>query len=100
MRHHTSTAQSVRTIDVLAYPCPVVRVETTLPLALIDDIAQARGHVSRVNYIAMVIDATMTRPHPRRPEPGAGGYAIDALARRRHRHHVRRIELQRTEAPR
>jgi hypothetical protein len=84
----------VRRIDVLAEQCPVARIETKLPLALIEDIDQARGPVSRLNYLAMVIDAAMTRPHPHLPEASVGRDAIDALARRRCRQHVRSIELK------
>jgi hypothetical protein len=89
-----------RPIDVLGEPCPVARIETKLPLALIEDIDQARGPVSRLNCLAMVIDAAMTRPHPHLPEAPVGGDAIDALARRRYRQHVRSIELKRAEGSR
>ena len=55
-------------IDVLKDPCPTARMSTKLPLALIEEIDQARGSVSRSDYLRMVISAAMTHsdPHPPR----------------------------------
>jgi hypothetical protein len=82
-------------IDVLNDPCPTARVTSELPLALIEEIDQARGSVSRSDYLRMVISAAMTHSHPHLPGPEAGEDVIDALARRRYRQHVRSVELAR-----
>jgi hypothetical protein len=91
---NTSTA-SEPPIDVLKDPCPTARVSSELPLALIEEIDQARGTVSRSDYLRMVISAAMTRSHPHLPAPPTGEDLIDALARRSYRQHVRSVELAR-----
>ena len=84
-------------IDVLAEPCPTAPVRTRLSLALIEQLDQARGHLPRSAYLTLVIDVAMTRPEPHLPETGANTDWLDAAAKRRHRQHVRSIELARKE---
>jgi len=79
---------------VLSGPCPTARVQARLPLALIEQIDQTRGHVSRSAYLATVVDAAMSRSHPHLPEGATtSGEWSDRLAERRHQQHVRSIEL-------
>ncbi len=85
-------------IDVLNDPCPTARVTSELALALIEEIDQARGSVSRSDYLRTVISAAMTYSHPHLPEPPTGEDVIDTLARRSYRQHVRSVELARARA--
>jgi hypothetical protein len=94
---NTSTA-SEPPIDVLNDLCPTARVSSELPLALIEEIDQARGSVSRSEYLRMVISAAMTRSDPHLPGPPTGEDVIDTLARRGYRQHVRSVELARARA--
>jgi hypothetical protein len=95
-----STPHSPRTIDVaidvIRQQCPTARVETTLSLALIEELDQRRGQVARSTYLAQIIDAAMTREHPHLPDVPVGKNPMDALASRRYREHVRSIEIQRS----
>jgi len=50
--------------DCYRNPCPAARVSAELPLALTEEIDQARGNVSRGRYLQMVINAAMTREQP------------------------------------
>ena len=43
---------------------PTARVSAELPLALVEEIDQARGNVSCGRYLQMVINAAMTREQP------------------------------------
>jgi hypothetical protein len=43
---------------------PTARVGAELQLALVEEIGQARGNVSRGRYLRMVINAAMTREQP------------------------------------
>jgi hypothetical protein len=67
-------------------------VATRLPLALIEQIDELRGRVSRSAYLAMVVDAAMTRAEPHLPEGGADRRWLEQMAGRRYRQHVRSIE--------
>jgi len=82
-------------IDVIRQPIPTSRVEITLPLALIEELEQRRGPVPRSTYLALIIDAAMTREEPHLPAVTDGADIVDALADRRYRQHVRSIELSR-----
>ena len=69
-------------VDVLAQPCPTARVETRLPLTLVEQIDGARGQLPRAGYLAIVIEAAMTREHPQLPDDGGeDGEWIDELAK-------------------
>jgi hypothetical protein len=83
-------------IDVIRQQCPTARVETTLPLALLEELEHARGTVPRSTYLAQIIDAAMTRRNPHLPDVADGTDLIDALASRRYRQHVRSIEIDRS----
>ncbi len=103
MAHHgPHTPKIIRAaIDAIREQCPTARVETTLPLALIEELDQRRHSIARSTYLAQIIDAAMTREDPHLPEVADGENLIDALASRRYRQHVRSIEIQRSsEAPR
>ena len=52
-------------------------MSTKLPLALIEEIDQARGSVSHSDYLRMVISAAMTHSHPHLPGPEAGENVIE-----------------------
>jgi hypothetical protein len=82
-------------IDVIRQQCPTARVETTLPLALIEELDRRCHPSSRSTYLAQIIDAAMTRRDPHLPDVAEGTDLIDALASRRYRQHVRSIEIQR-----
>ncbi len=82
-------------IDVIRQPIPTSRVEITLSLALIEELEQRRGPVPRSTYLALIIDAAMTREEPHLPAVIDGADIVDALADRRCRQHVRSIELSR-----
>jgi len=88
-------------IDVLSERCPTARIETRLKLALLEEIDQARGSVARSEYLAMIIDAAMTRtePEPHLPDPQAGEDLIDKMAARRYRQHVASVEINRAAQP-
>lgn len=45
---------------------PTARASAELLLALVEEIDQARGNVSRGRYLQMVINAAMTREQPHR----------------------------------
>ena len=45
---------------------PTARVSAELPLALVEEIDQARANVSRGRYLQMVSNAAMTREQPHR----------------------------------
>jgi hypothetical protein len=92
--HSPKTIDSA--IDVIRQQCPTARVETTLSLALIEELDQRRGPVPRSTYLAQIIDAAMTRRDPHLPNVAEGTNLIDALASRRYRQHVRSIEIQRS----
>ena len=68
-------------IDVLNDPCPTARVSTELPLALIEEIDQARGNVSRSDCLRTVISAAMTHssPQPLTANPGPAAMRSDAF---------------------
>ena len=82
-------------IDVIRQQCPTGRVETTLPLALIEELDRRCHPIPRSTYLAQIIDAAMTRRTPHLPDVAEGTDLIDALASRRYRQHVRSIEIQR-----
>jgi len=82
-------------IDVIRQQCPTGRVETTLPLALIEELDRRCHPIARSTYLAQIIDAAMTRRDPHLPDVAEGTNLIDALASRRYRQHVRSIEIQR-----
>ncbi|MGI8412373.1 MAG: hypothetical protein ACR2LV_05475 [Solirubrobacteraceae bacterium] len=82
-------------INVLRKACPTAKVSLPLPLALIEEIDQARGQVPRSTYLAMVIDAALTREDPHLPQTSAAQHWIDAMASRSYRRHVRSIALER-----
>jgi len=86
-------------IDVLSERCPTARVKTRLKLALLEEIDQARGSVARSEYLAMIIDAAMTRTEPHLPDPQAGEDPIDKMAARRYRQHVASVEINRAAQP-
>ena len=82
-------------IDVIRHQCQTARVETTLPLALIEELDRRCHPIPRSTYLAQIIDAAMTRRDPHLPDVAEGTNLIDALASRRYRQHVRSIEIQR-----
>ena len=82
-------------IDVIRQQCPTGRVETTLPLALIEELDRRCHPIARSTYLGQIIDAAMTRRDPHLPDVAEGTNLIDALASRRYRQHVRSIEIQR-----
>ena len=82
-------------MDVIRQPLPTSRVETTLPLAPIEELDHRRGPVPRSTYLAQIIDAAMTRKEPHLPAAGDGADVVDVLADRRYHQHVRSIELSR-----
>jgi len=82
-------------IDVIRQQCPTGRVETTLPLALIEELDRRCHPIPRSTYLAQIIDAAMTRRDPHLPDVAEGTDLIDALAARRYRQHVRSIEIDR-----
>jgi hypothetical protein len=82
-------------IDVIRQQCPTARVETTLPLALIEELDECRGAVPRSTYLVQIINAAMTREDPHLIEVPEGKHLIDELASRRYRQHVRSIEIAR-----
>jgi uncharacterized protein YwbE len=93
------TRQQDDRIDVLAERCPTAGVQTRLSLALIEQIDQARGPLARGVYLAVVIDAAMTREHPHgidsaEADPGW----VERLAVRRYRQHVRSVRLAKGQA--
>ena len=83
------------TIDVIRQQCPTARVETTLPLALIEELDRRCRPIARSTYLAQIIDAAMTRRTPHLPDVAEGTNLIDALASRRYHQHVRSIEIDR-----
>ena len=82
-------------IDVIRQQCPTGRVETTLPLARIEELDRRCHPIPRSTYLAQIIDAAMTRRTPHLPDVAEGTDLIDALASRRYRQHVRSIEIDR-----
>jgi hypothetical protein len=82
-------------IDVIRQQCLTARVETTLPLALIEEFDRRCQAIPRSTYLAQIIDAAMTRRNPHLPDVVEGTDLIDALASRRYRQHVRSIEIDR-----
>jgi hypothetical protein len=83
-------------IDVIRQQCPTARVETTLPLALIEELDRRCHPIPRSTYLAQIIDAAMTRRNPHLPDVAEGTDLIGALASRRYRQHLRSIEIDRS----
>ncbi len=90
---HASSSQA-QSIDALKQSCPATKVTTTLPLALVEEIDQLRGHVPRSAYLALIVNAAMTRPDPYLPHTAADEDLLDSLAARRYAQHVRSIQLE------